>query len=287
MRFYQVAPFTPGQPSFEACLKKIKSLGPNPAREVSETIVQAGELTESGDRYAGDLVRLQTDNLPSLVENKGRAPKTLGLAADAALGHHAAFMYDASIKMLAYQFTKNSVSLGRFNAYIQACCGCDLFAFYPVIQASDLKQLNKMTPKTLLLKVADPDGLDAVESDEKKLKAALKNLRELADGMYVKIQVGLANKKGQLSKKSLSSVVGFLLGQRDSKRGKVQTIQIIGKDLDQDDVPLDFIKAQIGESETLSLGSSDPSENYKKRRDFIEQSLDKRFAELKKFKVPQ
>jgi hypothetical protein len=109
--------------------------------------------------------------------------------------------------MLAYQFTKNSVSLGRFNAYIAACCNCDLFAFHPVIRASQLKQLNAMTPKTLLIKVADPDGLDAVEDDEKKLKAALKNLRDLADGMYVKIQVGLANRKGELSRKNLSSVV--------------------------------------------------------------------------------
>jgi hypothetical protein len=120
---------------------------------------------------------------------------------------------------------------------------------------------------------------------KKRLKAALKNLRELADGMYVKIQVGLANKKGQLSKKNLSSVVRFLLGERASKRGKVQTIQIIGKDIDQDDVPLDFIKAQIDESETLSLGASDPGENYKKRHAFLKQSLDKRWDELKSFKV--
>jgi hypothetical protein len=67
----------PNQPSFEACLKQIKSFGENPAREVNETTVQAGELAENGNRYSGDLIRLQTDNLPSLVEIKGKNQKIL------------------------------------------------------------------------------------------------------------------------------------------------------------------------------------------------------------------
>jgi hypothetical protein len=115
----------------------------------------------------------------------------LDLAAGAGLGHHAAFLYDKSIGVLAYQIARNVVPLGLFNGYISTACECSIFGFWPVISASNLKQLNKMKPKTLLIKVADPDALDAVEDEQRKLRNSLRNLRSLADGMYVKVQIGL------------------------------------------------------------------------------------------------
>jgi hypothetical protein len=285
VRFYAVVPMEPGQPSFEACLKKIMGIGPNVAREVEGTAVQAMRLAEKAGRISGDLIRLQSDNLPSLIEARGKKPTKLPLSANAALGHHTAFLYDISLRKLAYQLTRNAVPLGLLNAYVSKVCDdCPPFGFEPVIKASELKQLNSMMPKTFLVKVADPDHLDAIEDEEKKLKASLKNLRALADGVYVKVQIGLGNNEGALNKTRLKSLVGWLLAQRDIKQGKVGTIKIIGKDFKEGDVPLDFIKAQIGESKNLTLGSSGPDENYEKRAAFIEESFDKHLDEIKKFK---
>jgi hypothetical protein len=75
VRFYAVVPMEPGQPSFEACLKKIMGIGPNVAREVEGTAVQAMRLAQNGTRIFGDLIRLQSDNLPSLIETRGKAPR--------------------------------------------------------------------------------------------------------------------------------------------------------------------------------------------------------------------
>jgi hypothetical protein len=249
------------QPSFEACLKKIPTLGENVVKDLDGIAIQSTQIVRDGKRISGDLLRIQEDNLPSLVETKGRTPKKLPLASGAGLGHHAAFLYDSSINVLAYQLTRNAVSLGLFNAYIAKACECDLFGFAPVIKASELKQLNKMTPKTLLIKVADPAGLDAVEDEQKKLRASLINLRDVAvEGAYVRVQVGLGNRQGQLKRPKLRSLISWLLEQREHKQGKVGAIKVIGKDLTEDDVPLDFIRAQLGDSETLPLGSSTPDE---------------------------
>ena len=49
-------------------MTKLKSLGDNPARVVNETTVQANGLVVDGHRFSGDVVRFQTENLPSLVE---------------------------------------------------------------------------------------------------------------------------------------------------------------------------------------------------------------------------
>jgi hypothetical protein len=154
VRFYAVYSLETGQPTFDACLKKIIALGPNPARDVDGTVIRATGLAIDGNRISGDLLRLQSDNLPTLV-NRGNKPKKLTLASGNALGHHAAFVYDVSLRILAFQLTRNAVPLGLFNGFVTTACACKPFGFGPVIKAAELKQLNKMTPKTMVIKVAD------------------------------------------------------------------------------------------------------------------------------------
>lgn len=285
VRFYTVVPLDAAHPTFENSLKKLIALGENPYRDLAGGIsIQASHLEHEGTRYSGDLVRIQSTNLPSLVERTGKRPKKLDLARGAGLGHHTAFIYDTSLRIVAYQITRNSVSLSHFNSYLSAACGTKFFGFYPVIKASELKLLNTLNAKTFLVKVADPAKLEAIEDEEKKLKESLLNLRTLAEGMYVRVQVGLGNKKGQLDRPRLSGLIRWLLEQRDKKKGAVRTIKVIGKDSDEEDVPLDFIKWQLGGSADLDIGTADPEQNYKVRSAFVVDCLDKYYDELKNFK---
>jgi hypothetical protein len=285
VRFFTVVPSEAGQASFESCLKKLIALSPNPSRKLDDEVtVQAANMLESGDRISGDLVRVQDENLPSLVPKAGKHPEKLVLTTGAGLGHHTAFLYDKSINVLAYQITRNAVPLGRFNGYIGVACESPMFGFLPVIAASELKQLNKLQLKTLLVKVADPDSLEAIEDNQRKLKNSLKNLRSLADGVYIKVQIGLANNKGQLDKGAVGNLVGWLMEHRLTGKGKVTAVQVSGKDFQSGDVDLDFIKEQIGESKTLQLSDKDPDENYKIRAQFVSECMDKHYHTLKKFK---
>src|SRR5262249_7467865 len=97
-RFFTVFPRQPGQPDFEACLNEVQKQGDNPGRQVGGTTVQANNLALNGERYSGDLVRFQTENLPSLASNTGKKPRKLVLAKDDALGHHAAFVYERKLR---------------------------------------------------------------------------------------------------------------------------------------------------------------------------------------------
>ncbi len=68
------------------------------------------------------------------------------------------------------------------------------------------------------------------------------------------------------------------------KKGKVTTIEVMGKDVNDDDLPLDFISAQIGESKSLALGKQvGADENYKIRANFLRESLEKHEEELKDY----
>lgn len=61
-------------------------------------------------------------------------------------------------------------------------------------------------------------------------------------------------------------------------------MQVSGKDSREEDVDLDFIRSQLGESKTLSLGEAGQDENYKVRSGYIGECLDKHYSALKKFK---
>lgn len=284
VRFFTVIPKMPGQPDFGACLEKVQGLGDVPGRKVGDTTIQANNLTLNGDRYSGDLVRFQTENLPSLASNTGTKPTKLDLPPGKALGHHAAFVYERKLRILAYQIARNAVPLSLFNGYIAAACTHAGFGFLPVIGASDLKDLNKITPKTMLIKVADPDALDAIEDDHRKLRSALRNLRTLADGVYVKVQIGLANNKGQLDKAAVGNLATWLLEQRTKKIGKIGLIQVSGKDFAEGDIDLDFLKVQLGESRRLNLKDAGQDENYGTRLAFLMECMDQNFNALKRFK---
>lgn len=285
VRFYRVVPLDAESLSFEAALRKVISLGANPSRELdNDVVIQASSLTDVADRISGDLVRIQSTNLPSQA-GVGKKPEKLKLSKGAGLGHHTAFIYDAKLRVLAYQITRNSVSLSLFNSYLMEATGSKLYSFQPIIKASELKQLNSLNAKTFLVKVADPAKLEAVEDDEKRLKDSLLNLRTLAEGMYVRVQVGLGNKRGQLDRPRLTNLVRWLLEQKDKKKGAVRTLQVVGKDGSDEDVPLDFIKWQLGGSEDLKLGHVDPEENYKRRSQFVLDCLDKHSEELKNYRA--
>ena len=284
VRFFTVIPKQPGQPDFEECLKKVQSLGESVGREVGDTTIQANSLTLEGDRYSGDLVRFQTENLPSVASNTGKKPRKLKLESGDALGHHAAFVYERKLKILAYQIARNAVPLSLFNGYIATACTHPGFGFLPIIGASELKELAKITPKRMLIKVADPDSLEAVETDQRTLRSSLRNLLGLSDGAYVKVQIGLANNKGHLDKGTIGNLATWLLDQRKKKQGKVGLIQISGKDFAEGDVELDFLKVQLGDSRRLPLKDAGQDENYGTRLAFLMESLDANYNKLKRFK---
>lgn len=278
-RFYAVVPLNEHQADFEACLNQLLSLGEDKlVCDVGDAVIQGGEFAEHKGRISGDLVRLQAENFPTLVERAGAKPKKLRLAGF--LGHHSCFLYDTKLKVLAYQYTRNSVSLSRFRAYIAGLCKSE-FGFLPLMKPASLQQLNKMSPKTLHIKIAEPEDLQAVEDDQKKLRASLLNLKNLSSGMYVKVQIGLGHNKGQLNKGSIRGLVDWLLDQRSTKTGGVTSIKVIGKDIDDEHVPLDFIKAQLGDTEELSLGLAAPDENYQMRTAFLQKAFDKNVATIK------
>ena len=285
MRFYRVERRDDAQPEFAVCLQKVAAIvsDDDRIRDVADAVIGSTALNCTGSLYWGDLLRHQTSNLPSLVQ-KGKPPARLELPDGAGLGHHTAFIYDPKTEMLGYQFTRGSVSMERFNLYVTDICGCTTFLFLPVIRAAELQALAKMRAKTFKIKVADPVDLEAVDDDQKSLRESLIHLQECMDGAYIRITLGMGRKEGVLEKVSLRKTIAWLLAQRAKGRGKVQLMQVEGKNLDDSPAdPLNFLKAHLGDDGTVDVDGMTPAENFQARLAFMKRAAAANASALRKF----
>jgi hypothetical protein len=284
VRFYRVENRLNDQPNFGNVLTKmLEEPEANLLLNVDDATIQGERLAQSIGRISGDLMRHQYENLPMLV-SPGRRAQKLALPDGSGLGHPTAFLFDLGMNILAYQITQDSLALSRFNAFVAKFAGCEPFEMLPVIKASELKQLNAMSPRTLLLKVADPDGLEAVENSQQELRKNLSDLKEFTNGTYVKVQIGIGNAKGQLSRGPLSETVRWLMEQKAKKRGKVQMLKVAGKDFEDGDVrPLNFLSAHIGDSTTLDFKNATPDESYRLRSEYLSSTTALQKDALKKY----
>ena len=285
VRFYRVDRRFDDQPEFGACLANMVDQDEDAlTADVGNITMGAFDLAKDGSLISGDLARHQNENLPSVLQKKNK-PKRLELPNGGALGHHTAFRYDTKSRMLAYQFTRSAVSMSHFNLFIAQTAGCETFHFLPVLSLPKMRELASVHPRTLLVKVADPHDLEAIEDTHKDLRDSLISLKDFANGAYVRVQVGLGRSKGQLDKSVVKETIGRLLEQWAKKRGKIKTLKIIGKDVNPDDdddtTALDFLRAHLGETENLPLKGLSPAESYKVRSDFIKKVMTRHSATLK------
>jgi hypothetical protein len=285
VRFYRVHARSDDQPDFGAVLENMVGMDDDAlTAEVGDITMGAFDLVKEGSVISGDLARHQSDNLPSILQKK-KKPKKLDLPDGGALGHHTAFRFDTRTGMLAYQFTRNAVSMSHFNLYVAQFAGCETFHFLPVLQLPKLKELASLHAKTLLIKVAEPHDLEAIEDTHKELRDSLVSLKDFAGGAYVRVQVGLGRHKGQLDKGVVREAVGWLLEQWAKKRGEIKTLKIIGKDVNPDDdddtTALDFLKAHLGDNEILPLKGLSPADSYKVRSEFLKKIMTRHSATLK------
>ena len=285
MRFYRVERKDDGQPDFADCLRTVcaTTRDEDQIREIAGVTIGSAELSGSGPLIWGDLLRHQKENLPSLLP-PGKPPAKLELPEGAGLGHHTAFIYDPATGMLGYQLTRTSVSMERFNLYVTEFSACSTYIFVPVIRAAELRALARMKPKTFIIKVADPVGLEAVEDEHKSLRDSLIHLHECMEGAYIRITVGMGRKKGFLEGGMLRSTIGWLLEQRAKSKGKVQVMKVEGKNLDESDAdPLNFLKAHVGVEEMISLDGLTPAANFEARLAFMKRAASANAAGLKAF----
>lgn len=219
----------------------------------------------------GDIVRLQGEGLPSRLK-RGQKAKRLTLEEDEYLGYHTGFIFDPVTRVLGFEVKAAAAGLIKLTELIATLARHPPCQAFPVLSENDMNRLAGTKNGVLRFKVADPASLSAIDPELTTTRDNLEFLKEMVDGAYISVAVGVGPRRIGLSREPLLKIVGWLLGEKEAKRGKVRSIRV-GQPHESEPV-LDFVKAHFKDSTTLEL-SGDPDDDWAIREAFLHAALAK------------
>jgi len=228
--------------------------------------------------FIGDVIRLQSDGLPSRLK-RGQKAKRLTLEEGEYLGYHTGFIFDPATKVLGFEVKAAAAGLTKLTELIAALSHNAPCQALPVLSVNDIDRLAGTKNGVLRFKLADPSSLSTIDPELEGMRDNLEFLKEMVDGAYISVAIGVGPRKIGLSKDPLLKIVGWLLGERESKRGKVRSIRV-GQPHEAEPV-LDFIKAHLKDTASLDL-SGDPEEDWASREAFLRSALAKANGHVKR-----
>lgn len=204
----------------------------------------------------GDFTRVQMDNLPGQVTDKG-----LDALPFAKIGHSAAFCYDPVCQVLMIQHA-NFLGVRRVCEYASLFAGSTAYSPFPVPAKQSLAQFESETPTKFRVRIASAThfGNEPGSGDfEKDLSGFAKDF----EGHVVDITVSMGHAKGNLSAAKVAKTIKRLIGRREDG---VQALEAMTRESDQ---PYDFIKTLLKSERMLNLPANDPSVARSARYDWI------------------
>jgi hypothetical protein len=248
-------------------------------REIDECwYCLSGAKGQTGNVLSGDAIRLQGEALPSRIK-VGEKPHALTLGADVYLGHHTGFIYDKKYSLIGFEIKPAAAGLQKLLSLVAEISKQQPCIPVPVLTKNAVAQLTGTKNGTFKFKIADPVTLSAVDPDLGSYRDSLVALKEMVDGAYVNVAIGVGPRRDGLKKEKLRKLVNWLLNEKASDRGKVRTLKVI-QPHEQDGI-LDFIKAQVKSKAVLNI-VGDPDKDWVERR----KNLTKALAEARQHVKP-
>jgi hypothetical protein len=272
-RFYKVERRTQQVPALAEVLQQIAGVVPKKGRErevATDVILRLEEFEKDGpSAVVGELVRVQTTNLPSEVLPTGRS----ALSTKNPLGHGVAFRYVPSSGVLCFQHEPRIASVGRFIDYLSTAWSGANYVVAPMLRPGAWKRFNSGEVRKLAVRIASPDHLGDVGPKDQAAASAIKAMAAAYEAPSIRIEFSMGNRKGKLAE----AVKTFAKGIWDSvqKGGAgVEQLQAVTYSEDGRD-EIDLIEERLKIGDDLALDDRDPEKNYKIKKAFLSTQMGK------------
>lgn len=271
VKFWRVDPLEADDMSFSEALDICSD------RPESECVAEINEANlqlhvsprDSGNRYLCDVVRLQNSGLPSLIQ-PGRRAARLRLREGQYLGHHTGFVFCRRTNLIGVEVRPTAVGLYRVLTLVETLAASGPFNPSPLLTRDAMEELAATKTGKLSIKIADPASLRSVDPELVSLRESLVELKEMVDGTYVNLSIGVGRRTEGLEREGLLKRIGWLLSERAAERGKIKTLKVVQPHADSP--ILDFIKVHVKSEETLAL-TEDPDADWGTRAAFLKRAL--------------
>lgn len=220
-------------------------------QEIEEVIIRLERHETIGNHVCGELIRMQTDNLPPQAAS-GHPVQPLGVSA---IGHSTVFAYDPRLSVLALQ-------LGASYSLLPA----------PTMEA--WQKLNSGRVRSVGFRVAHPESLRAVDAQARAVKSGLVDLKGALGTTKVDVTLSMSRGDEDIGKRASLDLFRWFRAEKEEERGGISrlTANVVPAGLEKADL-LNLIEAQMGAHATLELPSDDPDQSYAARVAFTRRVL--------------
>lgn len=224
------------------------------AVDFDDYAVRLEDLYKQGRVLEGEFVRVQKSNLPPRAPRRGRR-RALGLDPDEGLGHTGAFIFDPALSVILLQRNRNGIGQGLLTHYLNSFLPQRrALNIEPVLTNEAWQKLNRSTVRSIQVRVAEPDQLEAVDNQQQTLIDALTHMKAVAGGEHVTLSVGMGRHKVPIHKRDMIRIFRWLAAQRSDHPSAVTQIQAGIQDPDSNEhYVLDLLKAHMGDKETVNI----------------------------------
>lgn len=273
VRFYHLTGETQGAPTFDAILRGLETRAKLQRHaDVGDGIILRLErLSENDGLLIGDFTRVQVENLPGHVTDDDINP----LPVDQ-IGHHAAFCYDPTCRVMAVQFDVK-MAIGRICRYVGQFGNTAHFSYLPVLLDGTLERFEAQTPTKFHVRVANVERFRAEDNGGLDFESALEAMGAMFDAPTIEVTVSTRGLDGSLNKETVLNSLRRLLRL---KAEGVPIKSITAETLEAVD-PFNFIQQLLKESAILELPRNDPQNAREVRMGHVKECYERHRAQLR------
>jgi hypothetical protein len=231
----------------------------------ADFVIRLEEFEDSGpDNVVGEIVRVQSTNMPSEVNNVGR----FALSTNNPLGHGVIFMFNHKKGILCIQNEPRIVSSGRLIDYVRECGTAARYSIAPMIRPNAWKNFGEGTVRKFAVRIAKPELLADVGTVHQSSGAGIRNLGSAYDAPSIKIEFSMGGgRKGSLSE-AIKGFAEYIFNATKDSNASIESMNaVVYHDDTRDEI--DLIEQRLKCSDSIDLHDRDPNINYQLKKSAI------------------
>jgi hypothetical protein len=223
-------------------------------QQIAEVPHWIDKVKRNGEIISGRLCRIQSNNLPPQASEDGKL-LPLGVRA---IGPNTVWQFNGNLGVLAFEMTRNGVSLSKFLTYIRGMCNCRGYAYFPVLDDNTLEAARAGRVRELSLRVATPSNLHTIARDQQRMRAGMVELMGDEIATQMEIRYSVRARDPDIQEGWFTRTVNWLRQEKAADRGNISKLQARIVDEGGHSDVLDLLDAQLGMRRDLDLPDDDP-----------------------------
>jgi hypothetical protein len=252
-------------PKFSVTLRDIYNhvLGRREHQVEPDITIRLEKLTEENGLFTGEIVRLQSANLPPKAL-PAHPVERLGVRS---IGHSSVFVYDPQLSVLSIQCARNGISSSRISMYADHFAGGEFYEIWPILNSDTWNKLRRGSIRAMRVRLASPENLEAADDEARTVRQGLRSLKRATETHNLDVNFTMSRGDPDLDRARTVRLFRWFESERQAGRGNVTKLQAKVSDGDETEL-LNLLGAQMGANTRLDLPDDDPNISYRMRADY-------------------